>query len=143
MKEFIGSMFCNACSAQADRLVDATSKKLRIHISTCQEVVKECNNAWNMIYTITHISNSYFYLSSALRISLTGNVVDFPVDLDLPETILDSGYISSLMREVAELRDNQELLNETSTVANLCNELLLFRRPFYELSSSGTVIERF
>ena len=106
MKEFIGSMFCNACSAQADRLVDPLLKKLRIHISTCREVVKECNSTWNLIYTITHISNSYYYLSSALRMSLTGQSVDFPTDLNLPETILDSGYISSLMREIVELQQN-------------------------------------
>ena len=82
MKEFLGSMFCNACSAQADRLVDPVTKKLRIHISTCREVVKECNSTWNLVYTFTHISNSYFYLSSALRLSLSGKNVDFEVDLD-------------------------------------------------------------
>jgi hypothetical protein len=75
--------------------------------------------------------------------TLAGKDVEFEVDLDRPETILDSGYISSMMREIAELRDNQDLLNETDTMAKVCNELLMFRRPFYELSSSDTVINRF
>ena len=47
------------------------------------------------------------------------------------------------MREIAELSGDQDLLNETETIANVCKELLMFRRPFYELSSSGKVIERF
>lgn len=121
MKQFLGSMYCNACSAEASKLIDPESKKLRIHISSCKEIVKGCINTWNLIYSITHIANSYYYLSSALRHFTEDKEMNIPVDPEIPETILKSGYISSQIREIVELQHNQELFNEIDSVRKVCD----------------------
>jgi hypothetical protein len=51
-----------------------------------------------------HLCNSYRLFSKALRMTLSPNpeaVVNLEYNVDNPDTILDSGYISYLIREIS------------------------------------------
>lgn len=134
-------MYCNICSANASKYI--YNKKLRIHLSTCREVVKECNDAWNLAYTFIHIANSYRVFSQALRLHLKGEKVDIKYEHSGPDTVLHSGYISYLMREIDEIGDDINVLFQMDSDTKLCSEVLTVYRGFQDTSGSKKIVEQF
>ena len=119
------------------------TNKLKIHISTCREIVKECNDAWNLAYTLIHITNSYRIFSKAMRLHLENKVVDIEYESHGPNTVLNSGYISYLMREINEVGDDLNVLFQMDSDTKLCSEVLMPYKGFEETSGSKKLMDDF
>lgn len=134
-------MYCDICSAEAPRFMQ--NNKLRIHISTCREVVKECNDAWNLAYTLVHITNSYRVFAKALRLFTANQTVDIKYEHTGPDTVLNSGYISYLMREISEVGEDYNVLFQMDSDSKLCSEVLMSHRGFEDTSGSKKIVDEF
>jgi hypothetical protein len=79
-------MYCNACSINVETLTE--SNKLKIHISTCRDIIKECNDTWNLAYSLHHIFNMYQIFSKVLRSHVEGVAkIEVAYTVEGPDTI--------------------------------------------------------
>ncbi len=141
MKEFIGSMYCNVCSPNVATMME--NNKLKIHIFTCRDIIKSCNDTWNLAYTLTHVFNIYQIFNKVLKGHIAGNDVNITYNGYELDTCRKSGYYSYLMRQIDEFRDKNNILLIMDPDNTLCRSLLIYHRQFREVFGSKVILDEF
>lgn len=143
-QKFFKSMFCYSCSGRASQLL--FDNKLRIHVSTCRNLVKKCIGTWTYVYNIMHMAKAFTLFNEVKRKYGTpeaSKVGTRNKNTMGPDTALISGVLSFSLRELNQLGTDDKTLFYFRQDIPVCNSLVTVDGGNDDIAGDPDLITRF